>query len=421
MEVLAESADLTGSKMLIVDTATTDRQSLESRLASWGVSADSADDATTALRLLRQGANEGRPYQAALLAGTLGGASGLDGLALAREIGSIPALRCTRLILLGDTPVDPAQARAAGIEAQLVKPIRQSRLYNQLLSTVRRARARAAPASRPVEGLPACTQRHPSGHPAPLHVLVAEDNEVNQFAAIRLLQTFGFSVDVARNGREAITMTGRRDYAAVFMDCQMPEMDGFSAARAIRLREQDMGGRIPIVALTANALEGDRDRCLSAGMDDYVAKPLRLQTIESLIERIPALRVPASSAGAADAAGRRPSTLMFDPGALVELGDPGLAAALAEMFLDQASTRVPALSAAIKAPDPVLLAQLAHGLQGSAATVGAQRMSELAEQLCEVATVGLMEQQGAALVAELTDALQDTSDALGEYLRTVNS
>jgi PAS domain S-box-containing protein len=399
----AVGSDLTGTRVLIVDQVAAERQLLESRVASWGISPDSAGDFLSALRLLRRAAEAGRPFEAALLDGDM---AGMDGLELARTIKAVPALRSTRLILITSSPVPPTEAESAGIEAQLIKPVRQSRLYNQLLTTLHRARGGRSPIARPPQ--PAVPAAATAAGTCP--VLLAEDNEVNQFAAIRLLQTLGFSVDVAANGREAITMSGRKQYAAVFMDCQMPEVDGYTATRVIRRREQGKEERTPIIALTAHALEGDRQKCLDSGMDDYVAKPLRLQTIQALIERIPGLRPVTRTApppGASDG--------LFDPAPLGEIGDPQTESTLVTMFMEQASQRLPKLMTAIENADGEALHSLAHGLKGSAATIGATKISELSRKLCELSQRPITP-AAVAVHTELADVLGRTGDALAAYV-----
>jgi PAS domain S-box-containing protein len=397
-ETVLDRSDLTGTRVLIVDDVATDRQAMESRLASWGIKPDSAGDGPSALRLLRAAAEAGRPFETALIDR---GMPGIDGLELARQIKGIPALRSTRLIMVSAAAVDPDEADAAGIHAQLLKPVRPSRLYNQLLSTLHKERA----------GPVALTTGAPA---APVvitdasRVLVAEDNEVNQFAAICLLQRFGFNVDVASNGREAVAMTGRFDYAAVFMDCQMPEVDGYTATEMIRGRESGTGAHTPIVALTAHALGGDREKCLAAGMDDYVAKPLRMETIEALIQRIPALQPDAGPA-------TTEADLRFDPTNLDELGDPEVGAQLAQMFLDGAAKRITALEEAIAASDTGRVHALAHALKGSSATVGAMRISELSRTLCELSDADITA-EGADVHAELAVALEQTGVELARYI-----
>ena len=389
--------DLTGARVLVVDGDDADREILRSTLASWGIAPDTAGDGATAVRLLREAAEAGRPFETALIAARL---PDTDGLALVREIGEVPALRTTRLIMVVASPVEAAAADAAGVDAQIARPIRPSRLYNQLLTTLHRTvaahRAIAAAAPAPV----AAVLAGDGGR-----VLVVEDNEINQFAAIRLLRSFGLTVDVAANGREAITMSGRTEYTAVFMDCQMPDVDGYTATRVIRRREQQTDRHTPIIALTAHALEGDREKCLTAGMDDYLSKPLRRQSIRDVLARLPQLRPAGAPALAATGD-------VFDPGPLQEIGDPETEGTLATMFLDQCAERLTAMHDAIAEDDPDRLHGLAHGLKGSAATVGATRMSEIAKALCEIASAGATEGT-LELHAGLTDALAQTRTALG--------
>ena len=185
----------------------------------------------------------------------------------------------------------------------------------------------------------------------------------------------------------------------------MPDVDGYTATRVIRRREQQTDRHTPIIALTAHALEGDREKCLTAGMDDYLSKPLRRQTIRDVLARLPQLRPAGAPALAATGD-------VFDPGPLQEIGDPETEGTLATMFLDQCAERLTAMHDAIAEDDPDRLHGLAHGLKGSAATVGATRMSEIAKALCEIASAGATEGT-LELHAGLTDALAQTRTALG--------
>jgi two-component system, sensor histidine kinase and response regulator len=390
--------DLTGARVLIVDGDASDRETTQTTLASWAIHPETAADGATALRLLRAAAEAGLPFETALIAARL---PDTDGLMLVREIGDVPALRSTRLIMVVSSPVEAAAADAAGVDAQVAKPIRPSRLYNQLLATLHRTAGgqAAIAATASAAGVLAGDGRR---------VLVVEDNEINQFAAQRLLRSFGLVVDVAANGREAITMTGRTEYSAVFMDCQMPDVDGYTATRVIRRREEQTGRHTPIIALTAHALDGDREKCMSAGMDDYLSKPLRRQTIQDVLGRLREFR-PADS-GVADAACE-----VFDPAPLQEIGDPETEVILATMFLDQSADRLPAMREAIASGDAERLHGLAHGLKGSAATIGATRMSEIARALCEIAAAG--QTSGALdLHDDLSDALAQTRSVLGGHI-----
>ncbi|HEY6523435.1 MAG TPA: response regulator, partial [Solirubrobacteraceae bacterium] len=395
--------DLTGARVLVVDGDAADRETTQTTLASWAIRPESAADGATALRLLRAAAEAGRPFETALIAARL---PDTDGLALAREIGDVPALRSTRLIMVVSSPIEAAAADAAGVDAQIAKPIRPSRLYNQLLATLHRT-----PAGQAAIAATASTAGVLAGDGC--RVLVVEDNEINQFAALRLLTSFGLVVDVAANGREAITMTGRTEYSSVFMDCQMPDVDGYTATRVIRRREEQSGRHTPIIALTAHALEGDREKCMSAGMDDYLSKPLRRQTIQDVLGRLPEFRPPGPAV--AD-----PACEVFDPAPLQEIGDPETEVALATMFLDQSADRLPAMREAIASDDAERLHGLAHGLKGSAATIGATRMSEIARALCEIAAAG--QTSGALdLHHELSDALAQTRAMLGGHITRATS
>jgi len=400
-EAQVVGSDLTGTRVLIVDDVADHRQMLQNCLAAWGISPDSARDGRSALRLLRRAAETGRPYETALLDTEL---AGMGGLELAQRIKAVPALRSTRLIMIG-APVDAADAQATGIAAQLAKPVRPSKLYNELLRMQRRSGAAPDRIGTP----PQLADPLVGGG---VRVLVAEDNEINQFAAVRLLSSLGFSVDVAADGREAITMTGRVDYAAVFMDCQMPNVDGYTATRTIRHRDRGKR-RTPIIALTAHALQGDREKCLASGMDHYLTKPLRLQTLEVLIGQVPALE-----------RNTQPAPLdleaVFDPALLNEIGDPETEAALAVMFLDQAAERLPELLSAIETQDAARLHLLAHGLKGSSATVGATRITELSRDLCELASTGVTP-AAAEIHTELAEALSRTSIALSGYIEKITA
>ncbi len=393
-------SDLTGARVLVVDGAEADRATLGRTLSSWGIHPETAADGAGAITLLREAAEAGRPFETALIASHL---PDTDGLALVGRITDVPALRATRLIMVVASPEESAEADEAGVDAQVAKPIRPSRLYNQLLATLHRARA-----SQAIATAPAAPSAAGAGTETGFRVLVAEDNEINQFAAIRLLRTFGLTVDVANNGREAITMTGDTEYTAVFMDCQMPDVDGYTATRVIRRREEQTGRRTPIIALTAHALDGDREKCLAAGMDDYLSKPLRRAMVQDVLGRLGEL-APAPEAPAEDACD------IFDPAPLHEIGDPETEVALATMFLDQTADRLPAMREAIDAGDAGRLHGLAHGLKGSAATVGATRMSEIAKELCEIAAAGRT--SGAQeLHRDLSDALTQTRAALDVHI-----
>ncbi|WP_089720451.1 response regulator [Candidatus Entotheonella palauensis] len=204
----------------------------------------------------------------------------MDGLELARQIKATPALSSVPLILLSSVGrQELALTDVSGLAATLTKPIRQSYLYSCLVSVLGAAPTFPEPAPRPVPL--SATLELAKG----LQVLVAEDNQVNQLVAKRMLGKLGCHVDVVVDGQEAVDAVAQGIYQLVFMDRQMPEMDGLAATLAIRAQERQTGGHVPIIAMTADAMEGDRERCLAAGMDDYVSKPVRVEVLMDMIQK----------------------------------------------------------------------------------------------------------------------------------------
>jgi PAS domain S-box-containing protein len=266
---------LRGLGALVVDDNATNRMVLTHNLAGWGLRVAEAPGGAEALAALR---SAGEPFALALLDFQM---PGMDGLELARHIKADPALAGVRLILLTSLGVRGLreEARAAGIDGYLVKPVRQAHLSDCLAAVM----AALGPAPSAPTGPAADPERRPPVAEG-LRVLLAEDNPVNQTLAVRMLEKLGCCVDAVGNGHEAVAAVDRAEYALVFMDCQMPEMDGFEATAAIRHGETG-SRRVPIIALTASAMQGDREACLAAGMDDYLSKPLRPHDLERMLRR----------------------------------------------------------------------------------------------------------------------------------------
>jgi CheY-like chemotaxis protein len=266
-----------GVRVLCVDDHATNRAILEAQLMAWGLHASCVIDGATALARLRAAHADGQPYDLAILDYQM---PGMDGLELARAIKADPVLAPTRMVLLSSVSQhgQKVAAEQAGIAASLTKPIRQSHLYNCLITVMSATATPTAvsPLSHRQEEAP--LQIH-------VRVLVAEDNVINQKVAVRLLEKLGCRIDVAANGQEAVTMLAQFAYDVVFMDCQMPEMDGFAATTAIRQRESSTGGHVPIIAMTANAMQGDREACLAAGMDDYISKPVTFDLLIAVLQK----------------------------------------------------------------------------------------------------------------------------------------
>ncbi|HET8623141.1 MAG TPA: response regulator [Gemmatimonadales bacterium] len=422
--VTVKRESLAGIRVLVVDDHPATREVLRQILTSWQMRADTADDGLAALASLRRARAEDHPYDIAVVDVRM---PGMDGLALGRAVSGDPALATTRLVLLSGTALrgQAKEAYEAGFAGYLTKPIRQSALHDCLATVMGAAAASAA------TGRPSLVTRHTiaegrTGRTG--HVLVAEDNVVNQQVAVALLQRLGCRADVVSNGREAVEATARIAYDLVLMDCQMPEMDGLEATKEIR-RGESGSRRLPIIAMTANAMHGDRVRCLLAGMDDYVAKPVSRDKLASVLERWltsaaerGAGHAPTATHGGAGTAVQAAASIGAGAGPinLAQLESiygadrEGLWNCL-ELFLRSTDPLVTRLSAAIKARDPQTAKELAHTLKGSAGNVGAEELASLGRQVEVAAAEGSWSNAEAAELA-IGAALARTRD----FVRTVN-
>ncbi|HEY5078894.1 MAG TPA: response regulator, partial [Opitutaceae bacterium] len=277
--------DLFDLRVLVVDDNATNRQILRHQLFAWKMQKGSAANGHEALDLLRTAAAEGRPYNLALLDMQM---PEMDGMTLARAIKADPAIADTRLIILTSMGYMHSQdeMKAAGVDAYLVKPVKQSRLFDCLVNVLGRAAAehvfakttKGAQSAPPVEELSSMRR---------VRILLAEDNIVNQKVALAQLKGLGFAADAVANGLEVLSALKQVPYDIILMDCQMPEMDGYEASLKIRQAERsgNVNWKVPvrIVAMTANAMTGDREKCLAAGMDDYLSKPVRKVELQSAL------------------------------------------------------------------------------------------------------------------------------------------
>ncbi|MGY2873923.1 two-component system, sensor histidine kinase and response regulator [Marmoricola sp. URHA0025 HA25] len=270
------SSSLIGLRVLVVDDNATNRTILHDQLHHWEMSVDVVDGAGPAMERLREASLAGRPYDVGLLDLCM---PDVDGLDLARRIQAEPTLAGVPLVLMTSGPtVTDAEARAASISAALTKPVLMSRLRR----TLERVVADRAP-DEPV-AVPDPTSVGSRGT-----VLVVDDGEVNQLVAAGLLTHLGYTPEMAGDGRQAVELLGRRSFDAILMDVQMPVMDGYDATREIR-RLEGGGRRTPIIAMTATVTDGERERCLAAGMDDYLAKPIEKKVVLAMLERwVPAV------------------------------------------------------------------------------------------------------------------------------------
>jgi CheY-like chemotaxis protein len=271
-------------RVLIVDDNATNRNILIHQTASWKMIPSEVEDGNRALELLRAAAAQHEPYDIVLMDTYMPGITGFE---LARTIKGDPSIAAVPLVLMtsfgqrGDGQV----AREIGIAAYLTKPVRESQLFDCLVTVLDRSgvvstQSNAATPAKLVTRY-ALKERETMARKL---ILVAEDNIVNQLVAARQLEKMGYRADMVANGLEAVEALTRIPYDLVLMDCQMPEMDGYEATRLIRA-DEPAGRHIPIIAMTAAALAGDRERCLAAGMDDYISKPVKLHVVAALLER----------------------------------------------------------------------------------------------------------------------------------------
>jgi two-component system sensor histidine kinase/response regulator len=366
----APHGTLAGMAVLVVDAHPTGRAALQQQLAAWDVTAEAVESAEGVIPALRRRARAGGGFAAAIVDSQLE----VDVLTLARSIKADPICAGTRLILLSSHAVrgQAGEAQAAGFDAFLSKPVRQSPLYDCLVTLL------APPATRPHTLITRHSLAEVRGATRP-RILLAEDNEVNQKLAVALLERFGYRVEVVGTGADAVKAVREGRYDLVLMDCQMPELDGYEATEAIR-REEVAGKRIPIIAMTANAMAGERERCLAAGMDDYVTKPIkRQQLLDALTRRLGGQTAPADEPPAAI----REEPAPFDLAQLQSIvgTNPETARVYLALFHETTAPLVAKVGAAIAGRDAQTLRGLAHMLKGSCGSIGATEMATLGRQL----------------------------------------
>jgi PAS domain S-box-containing protein len=364
---------LTGARALIVESSELHRGILQAQMSNWGMSNKSATSSQQALELLGEAAMRGAPYDIAIIDVALPGA---DVLELARAIRGRTELGRVRLVMLTRRQADLKSAREAGVDACLAKPVRQTVLYECLVNVM---------AGQP-QGITAAPMPREPASTAPAEgrgrILLVEDNLINQQVALGMLQIQGYGVTVVNNGREALDAHSEGDFDLILMDCHMPEMDGYEATREIRGREQQSGERVPIVALTANAMAQDREACLAAGMDDHLAKPFSMLALQEMLERWMLQAAPAGAKPALAPAreGPKPGEIL-DRQVLDQLGKvqtngrPELLVRVINVYLAESPKLMKKLRQAVEASDGAGIASFAHSLKSSSANVGARALS----------------------------------------------
>jgi PAS domain S-box-containing protein len=375
-----------GVRALIVENNATTRCLLHAQISSWHMNSRTAESAEDALDMLKQAAARGVPYDVVIIDKGIGG---IGALALAKAIKSDAAIAVARLIML--IPIGPhvdlREARYAGVQMCLTKPVRQSALYDCLV-TVMSGASKAYIASRAEEKETEVVRRFNRGR-----LLLAEDNTVNQQVALAILEIEGYAVTLATNGLEAVAAFSSGTFDAILMDCHMPEMDGFEATRRIREMEKLRKlKRTPVIALTANAMQQDRDECLIADMDDHLSKPYTRVQMRTMLElwvpvkavdpalagRVPALASPEPAAACGAVIDR---TALDGMREIERSGKANMVKRLIDSYLSDAPTLIRAIKQAAEADNRPDLARAAHTLKSSSANLGALGLSNLCGEL----------------------------------------
>jgi two-component system, sensor histidine kinase and response regulator len=362
---------LQGLRALVVDDNSTNRKIFCEMLAEWGVEASTAAAGADALQEMRVSNTAGRPYALVLLDAVM---PVIDGFAVAREIRDDAKLAASTVMLLSsaDSSDDLFRCRELGIAAYVRKPVKHSELLSAIQASLGAESTRVGKSDATARG-------DHLGATRSLNILLAEDNPINQRVATSLLEARGHRLTSCGNGIEALRAMALESFDLVLMDVQMPEMDGLEATKAIRLGERESGAHVRIVAMTAHALKGDRERCLAAGMDDYVAKPVSEEELLRAVEQGSALE-----RNAWPAHGRTEmQRLVWDrEGALARVrGRTALLDNLIALYLQQVPTLLKQARAAIEGGDDSALARVAHTLKSSAASIGGVTVAAAAQAL----------------------------------------
>ena len=382
--------------VLVVDDNATNRRILEEMLTSWRMRPTMVASGAEALRELENARHSGTPYRLVILDAMM---PEMDGFALAERIRDRPDLASPALVMLSSAAhADHAErSRKCGVACYATKPVKQSDLLDVIMTGL---------------GEPAVTTRRSFGDAAdvssassrPLRILLAEDNEVNQKLAVRWLRKWGHSVVVAGNGREALERLEKEAFDLILMDVQMPEMGGLETTAVIREKEQGGAGHVPILAMTAHALKGDRERCLAVGMDGYISKPIRPQEMFRAIENLN----PATETSAAqpdeDILDRQEVLYRFDD-------DMELLREAVQDFLDECPKRLAGLRDALACGDSDAVARLAHALKGSVGNFAARHAVDAAQKLETIGRTGEIA-RGLEVYAELDEAIERLKPAL---------
>ena len=401
--------DLKGSRVLIVDDNETNRKILRYQTESWGMIASEAESGAAALKILGEANREGNPFDLAILDLMM---PEMDGFDLAHAIKRDREISQVRLILMpsfgkrGHGTI----ARRVGIAGYLIKPVKQTDLFNCIADVLGEPQKPGRPEN--VQATSNLVTRHTLEEKRfgeNNRILVAEDNPVNQKVTSLQLEHLGYQADIVENGLLALDALDRHNYSLVLMDCQMPEMDGYEATAKIRMSEGN-SRRIPVIAITANAMQGEREKCLAAGMDDYLAKPFKQDELGAMIKRWlepetaildqtaerPDEVAQLFAAGVSKVSTPEKSSLLSDVHARLGELEPEIGAemidSIIEIFKEDSTERLKNLGTALRDKDFGQIEMEAHGLKGSCGNIGALDIAELCSRIEIEAESGRLDQ-----------------------------
>ncbi len=403
-------------RVLIVDDNATNRKILIHQTASWGMFSREAENGATALDLLRAAAQNGEPFDVAVLDFNM---PEMDGFELARAIKTDTQISGVKLVLMPSfgNRGDGQKAREIGVSAYLMKPVKQSLLFDCFATVFGDGETDSSPAPQS-ENLLTRHSIEENKFAADTRILIAEDNPVNQKVARRQVEKLGYRVDVVANGLEALDAISKVSYDIVLMDCQMPLMDGYEAATEIRRRE-GANKKIVVIALTANAMEGESEKCLAAGMDDYLSKPVNITKLQQTLARWQLLI--RNKKAASDEVATHPSEQVSPPVNIEHLRDVSndddeLLQELIELYLGQMSENIEKLKAAVAENNPEELKRIAHTAIGSSATCGITAVLAPLRQLEQIDYWAGRFEEAKSLIAQVEKEFERVRECLENFL-----
>jgi signal transduction histidine kinase/DNA-binding response OmpR family regulator len=406
-------AELLHLPVLLVDDNATNRRILTDLTKGWGMKPVAVESGPVALEAMTQAEIDDHGFKLAIIDGNM---PGMDGFELAERIKKDPRMAGAMIMMLTSAGHrgDAARCRRLGIVAYLLKPIRKSELLAAILTVLGQRSSGAT--------IDLITRYSLRETPRGLRILLVEDNRVNQVVVLRMLEKMGHTVKIACNGREAMSFTAAEIFDLVFMDVQMPEMDGLTATRNIRGREKKTGLHIPIIAMTAHAMKGDKERCLEAGMDGYISKPVSSKEIEDMISTIAVTETATPTLIEVQAAPSPP--IAWDRAKALERvdGDEQLLQEVVQIFLEESPKQLAKLRQAVTVGDADLLERAAHSMKGELgylAVPDACQKARVLEQMGRTRnleqaaeTLAVLETEVSALAAEMNRRAEAKNEAV---------